>query len=92
MRNPQIFFQKNIPFIKRMLGDSPDETAFTKSGVRKELEESGYRVVSVTPFDFLHPWVPRALIGIVDATGRGIEKIPLLKEIAGSLLIVAEKA
>src|SRR6185369_13322320 len=27
MLNPQIFSQKNIPFIKKWLGDSPDETA-----------------------------------------------------------------
>jgi len=30
MLNPQIAIQKNIPFIKKMLGDSPDETAFIR--------------------------------------------------------------
>ncbi|NJK94211.1 MAG: class I SAM-dependent methyltransferase [Bacteroidales bacterium] len=28
MMNPQIALQKNIPWLKRKLGDSPDETAF----------------------------------------------------------------
>ncbi len=28
MLNPQITLQKNVPWIKRKLGDSPDETAF----------------------------------------------------------------
>ncbi len=28
MLNPQIMIQKNVPFIKRLMGDSPDETAF----------------------------------------------------------------
>ncbi|HNT80706.1 MAG TPA: class I SAM-dependent methyltransferase [Bacteroidia bacterium] len=30
MLNPQIFVQKNVPVIKRMLGDSPDETAVVR--------------------------------------------------------------
>ncbi len=28
MLNPQIAIQKNVPWVKRRLGDSPDETAF----------------------------------------------------------------
>ena len=91
MLNPQIFVQKNIPFVKRLLGDSPDETAFLKSGIEKKLIATGYRVVGITSFDFLHPWVPRPLIGMVDGIGRRIEKVPFLREIAGSLLIVAER-
>ena len=47
--------------------------------------------IEITPFDFLHPWVPKPLIGLVDTTGRLIEKIPALREIAGSLIIVARK-
>ena len=91
MLNPQILIQKNVPFVKRLLGDSPDETAFRKGPLRGLLERSGFRVVKLLPFDFLHPWVPKPLISAVDRTGRFVEKIPLLREIAGSLLIVAEK-
>lgn len=92
MLNPQILIQKNIPFVKRLLGDSPDETAFFKSGIRRSLEAAEYRIVKIIPFDFLHPWVPRPLIGMVDAIGRVVEGIPVLRNIAGSLLIVAERA
>ncbi|MCB9767187.1 MAG: methyltransferase domain-containing protein [Candidatus Omnitrophica bacterium] len=91
MLNPQIAVQKNIPWIKRMLGDSPDETAFRKGPLKSLLEQVGLEVIEITPFDFLHPWVPKPLIGLVDKTGRLIEKIPALREIAGSLIIVARK-
>ena len=30
MLNPIIAVQKNIPFIKKLMGDTPDETAFIK--------------------------------------------------------------
>jgi SAM-dependent methyltransferase len=91
MLNPHIAIQKNIPWVKKLLGDSPDETAFLKKPFRELLESSGFRVVHLFPFDFLHPWVPRPLIGLVDVVGKGIESIPLLREFAGSLLVVAEK-
>lgn len=90
--NPQIFIQKNVPFVKRLLGDSPDESAFLKPRLARNLTAAGYRVLQITPFDFLHPWVPKPFIGAVETIGRGIERVPLLKEIAGSLLIVAERA
>jgi len=39
MLNPQIMIQKNIPFIKKWLGDSPDETAFFRWPMEKVLEK-----------------------------------------------------
>jgi ubiquinone/menaquinone biosynthesis C-methylase UbiE len=91
MLNPQILIQKNIPFIKKYLGDSPDETAIIRWKTKKELEKIGYSNVNIFPYDFLHPIVPSVLTSFVEAVGKGIEKIPLLKEIAGSVIIYAEK-
>ncbi len=62
MLNPQIAIQKNVPWVKRKLGDSPDETAFFRWPLRRLLEETGYRDVRIDPFDFLHPKTPVALI------------------------------
>lgn len=91
MINPQILIQKNIPFIKRMLGDSPDETAIVRWSFKRQLEAAGYTEVNIYPYDFLHPVVPKPLIGIVNFTGKVIEKIPLLKEISGSVIITGRK-
>jgi len=91
MMNPQIALQKNIPFIKRRMGDSPDETAFFRFSLQRQMTKTGFRDVQITPFDFLHPAVPEKLIGFIDRAGKAAERIPLAKEIAGSLYIRAGK-
>lgn len=91
MINPQIFIQKNIPFIKKMLGDSPDETAIVRWKFKKLLEQLGFKDVQIIPYDFLHPVVPSFLISVVNGAGKILEKIPLIREIAGSVIISAVK-
>jgi len=91
MLNPQIMLQKNIPPLKALMGDSPDETAFFRWNIKGILLDSGFSVVKAEPFDFLHPWVPGALAPAVGGLGAVLERIPLLREIAGSLLITATK-
>jgi 2-polyprenyl-3-methyl-5-hydroxy-6-metoxy-1,4-benzoquinol methylase len=87
MLNPQIFVQKNIPAIKRYLGDTPDETAFFSWRIRKFLNVRGFVAISVTPFDWLHPYTPHPLIRPIVALGRMLEKTPLIRQFAGSLHI-----
>ncbi|PYI49917.1 MAG: hypothetical protein DMF10_00005, partial [Verrucomicrobia bacterium] len=70
MLNPQIAIQKNVPWVKRKLGDSPDETAFFRWPLRRLLEQTGYRDVRIDPFDFLHPKTPVPLVDRLDAVGR----------------------
>jgi SAM-dependent methyltransferase len=91
MLNPQIAVQKNIPWVKRRLGDSPDETAFFRWQLRRLLEEAGYRNVQINPFDFLHPKTPVFLIDPVRAFGQFLESVPGISELAGSLYIRAIK-
>src|SRR6266487_3366919 len=89
MLNPQIAIQKNIPWIKRKLGDSPDETAFFRWPLRRLLEKTGYRNIRIDPFDFLHPKTPSPLVNGLNASGRFLEKVPVVSEFAGSLYIRA---
>jgi ubiquinone/menaquinone biosynthesis C-methylase UbiE len=91
MLNPQIAIQKNIPAIKRAMGDSPDETAFFAVPMKKKLAEQNFKEISVVPFDFLHPAIPDSFAGAVEKIGDILEKVPLIKEIAGSLFIGAKK-
>src|SRR5881227_3037391 len=92
MLNPQIAIQKNVPWIKRKLGDSPDETAFFRWPLRRLLEQTGYRDVQIDPFDFLHPRTPAPLVDRLDALGRFFENMPVLSEFAGSLYVRAGKS
>jgi len=91
MLNPQIAIQKNVPWVKRKLGDSPDETAFFRWSLRRLLEQTGFREVRIDPFDFLHPKTPIALIDGLNRFGRFLEKVPVIAEFAGSLYIRAVK-
>ncbi len=91
MINPQIMIQKNIPFVKRWMGDSPDETAIIRWSFKKKMQSIGFKNVAIFPYDFLHPAVPKKMINFVRKTGEIIEKIPLLKEVAGSVIICGEK-
>jgi len=91
MLNPQIAIQKNVPWIKRKLGDSPYETAFFRWPLRRLLEETGFRDVQIEPFDFLHPKTPRPLVNQLSALGRFLERMPVVAEFAGSIYIRAIK-
>jgi hypothetical protein len=91
MLNPQIAIQKNVPWVKRKLGDSPDETAFFRWPLRHLLEVMGYREVRIDPFDFLHPKTPRPLVNRLNSVGRFLENVPVISEFAGSLYIRAVK-
>jgi SAM-dependent methyltransferase len=91
MLNPQIFIQKNVPFIKRLIGDSPDETAVVRWRLKKLLKQTGFKNIEIFPYDFLHSAIPGFCISIASTVGKAVEKIPLLKEIAGSVIIYAEK-
>ncbi|GAB4447104.1 MAG: hypothetical protein OHK0036_00930 [Bacteroidia bacterium] len=91
MLNPQIFIQKNVPYIKEKMGDSPDETAIVRWKLKKQMQKIGYKNVNIFPYDFLHPITPKPCINFVLKLSLILEKIPLVKEIAGSVIIYGEK-
>jgi len=91
MLNPQIWLERNILIIRKLMNNSLDETAFVRWGLKKKLRNLGFKNVSIRPFDFLHPFTPSMLIPFVSTIGNLVEKIPLAREVAGSLFIYASK-
>lgn len=91
MLNPQIFLQKRIPLLKRFMLDTPAETAFFRWRLKKILELNGFKQINIHPFEFLHPFIPKCLINFVKKLELHLEGTPFIREIAGSLLIFAEK-
>jgi SAM-dependent methyltransferase len=88
MLNPQVFVERKLAFIRPVFWYvSPDETAFVRWSLRALLERVGFRGVDITPVDWLHPATPPSLIGLVRRIGDGLEKMPFLREFAGSLYI-----
>lgn len=89
MMNPQIAAQRNVPFLRRWAGESPEETAFFRWGIESTLRDAGFTTIRVQPHDFLHPSTPRPLLSTIRFMGSVLERIPVVREIAGSLLISA---
>jgi SAM-dependent methyltransferase len=87
MLNPQVFLERNVRWIGRRLDNSPGETAFVRWRLRRDLAALGVGELDIQPFDFLYPLTPRPLIGAVERLGRVLEGLPVVAEIAGSLLI-----
>ena len=87
MFNPQVFFERAFSFLPCFSYVSPDETAFVRWWLRGLLLQTGFVEVGITPFDWLHPTTPVPLIGFVRKLGGLLEKIPAVREFAGSLYI-----
>jgi SAM-dependent methyltransferase len=91
MVNPQLLVQKNVPPIKRWLGDTPHETAFVAGPLARALEDAGLLPERVEPFDFLHPALPDGAVPAVQRLEAWLETLPLVSHLAGSLLVVARR-
>jgi SAM-dependent methyltransferase len=89
MLNPIIVLQKNIPWLKKRMGDSPDETAFVRWGLKRQLKSAGFSEIEILPRDWLLPMTPLKWIPFVQKVEPSLEKIPFIKEMAGSLYIKA---
>lgn len=91
MMNPQIALERNIRALRKLMGNSPDETAFFIWSLQKKLKRIGFVQVDINPFDFLHPQIPGRMIKFIKPFTDLAERIPLLRQISGSLYIKARK-
>jgi SAM-dependent methyltransferase len=89
--NPQVWLMFRCEALKSRFGVSPDEMAFTRAAITRVLRRLGFDRFTVRHFDFLHPSIPASLLSVVGPVAEGFERVPLLRAIAGSLLIYAER-
>lgn len=91
--NPQVAFEKTLGrlLMAKAIEVSPTERTFSRWTYARYLRDSGFGSVRVKPFDFVHPITPRMAVGLVDALGRFVEHVPVLREISGSLLLQAKR-
>jgi SAM-dependent methyltransferase len=90
--NPQVAVMFHLNATKEYFGVSPDEMAFSRFRARAALVRAGFREVHVAPIDFLHPATPAGWLDAVARLGSFLERLPLVREIAGSLLLEARRA
>ena len=90
MLNPQVFLERRFQHWSMFSYTSPDETAFVRWQLARQLREAGFEEISIRPFDWLHPSTPKSFIKTVSALGRLLESVPLIQEFSGSLTITAK--
>jgi len=90
--NPQLLILFHVRGLKERFGVSPDELAFSRFRARATLSRAGFIGATVQPYDFLHPSTPEGWVRAVGRLSLTLERVPLLREIAGSLLMCARKA
>lgn len=89
--NPQVAFMFTFMATKPWFGVSPDEKAFTRFRAKRALRQAGYVESSIRPFDFLHPATPAPLVAGVARASSLLERLPVVREFAGSFLVVGRK-
>jgi len=87
MLNPWIMVEKNIPWVKRKLEDTPEETAFFRWRLEKLLNGFPGIRAEVRNIDFIHPLLPEGTLPVAEKLSDLLEKLPLVREISGSLAI-----
>lgn len=89
--NPIIFAALHSKWLKTRMEYSPDETALIRWEVEKILHMIGFTKVLVYNYDFLHPSTPAFLTKLVESISPSLEKVPIIKETSGSIIIWAKK-
>jgi ubiquinone/menaquinone biosynthesis C-methylase UbiE len=89
--NPQVAVMFHLGLTKRYFGVSPDEMAVSRFRALRALRAAGLAEAAVEPFDFLHPATPEPLCDVVDRVGRALERVPLLREITGSFVMMGRR-
>ncbi|MFY9577884.1 MAG: class I SAM-dependent methyltransferase [Gaiellaceae bacterium] len=91
IRNPQVWAERNVPWVGRRRHTLPHERAFTAGGLRRTFEGAGFVVDLAEPFEFLHPSTPQTLIPAVRGLERFLEGTPA-RIVAGSVRIAGRRA
>ncbi len=91
MGNPQVWAERHLEAVRRRRHVTRHETAFRPRELAAAFERVGLLVENCEPFDFLHPATPGVLIGAVSRLGGVLEKIPGVREAAGSLRIAGSR-
>jgi SAM-dependent methyltransferase len=83
--NPQVYtmftFRRWFPEI------SPDENPFLRWKLERLLSKTGFENIKIIPLDWMHPHIPAPLIPAAAQAGRCLERLPVIREFAGSLFI-----
>ena len=89
--NPQVFVKNVIPAVGRWAGQPACQTPMRKYKLMQAASRQGFTQIEITPFDIVHPRIPRALVHAFQSLSYIVEHAPVIKEFCGTLYIWAKK-
>lgn len=89
--NPIVFAIKSIPFVKKFVGDSPNEWAINPLTVKDVFKK--FEICEVSTTEFIPPLrsISFSVLKNIDKITNNFSKIPVLKLLGGSVKIVVRK-
>lgn len=91
MLNPFLCLGLRSRWCRKKMAFSEDETAFYKWWIKRLFIKAGFRNLDVFSFDFVYPSFSGWLFELAKILSPWMERIPLIKEFGGSLLIRGTK-
>jgi ubiquinone/menaquinone biosynthesis C-methylase UbiE len=92
MLNPICFLEAKVGLVGRKVGQCPEATAFLFWQLREAFKQCGFIDILIKPIEFVDPHTPPRLIPLSQRIGRLLERMPLIREMAGTLFISAALA
>jgi len=89
LKNPYVFLIFKVGALRRMARLEPEEMAFTPRFIQRKLTGAGFCQVRAITRDFLLPNTPARLISSVVKIGDFLEKVPVVRGCAQSILLTA---
>jgi ubiquinone/menaquinone biosynthesis C-methylase UbiE len=90
--NPLHYSRARVGFMRKILHENSQSEDFNRWKWVKLLESYGFKNIQVKPIEFTSPYFPVWLLPLATKTGEIMESLPVIKEFAGTLLIVARKS
>ncbi len=89
--NPLHYGRSRVGWLRKILHENSEAENFTRWEWSRKLRGYGLEPICIRPIEFTSPYVPTSLVNISMGISNVIEMIPIIREFAGTVIIVARK-
>jgi len=89
--NPQVAIKNVIRPVGRWAGDAPCQVGMRTYKLMQKASAQGFTHLEIIPYDIIHPRIPTSLVQFFQSIAFIFEQAPVLRELCGTLYILAQK-
>ena len=89
--NLQVFVKNVIRPLGRWWGNASCQVGLRRYRLLQTASHAGFSHVDITPYDIVHPLLPKKLVSLVQSLAFIFEHMPVVKETCGTLCIRAKR-